>query len=719
MKKVILLLFAAVAAASGYASHFTGGELRYEFNGSNYTIKLALYGKCASTSAPLPTSAMVSISSVAGSSSIPLTLNLVNFDTVDVGCPTMPNSCYVPSNPIPGYVIGNYSASVTLPSQQTDWLIQFSSSARAALNNISSVSASFYLEATLNNSTAINSSPWVPNKPNYFAIVNQPLHIPMQILDPEGDSTAYELVPAMTAAGTNVTYSTGMSALAPFGTGGICSFGANNVLTVKGTSLGMYAVNIKVKDYRNGVLVGTYMREITIAVMSGTGNITLPMPTPTSVFTVFTCPGQTNGVTVNFMDSTATDSVFVAIWTPTITGWTFSPAATFGLASGSATINWTTPASLNPATLPFFFIHIRARDKNCPRGVSDFSILVRTRQCLADSVWPGDANGDFTVNIYDPLAIAIANGKTGATRTGATTSWIAQACTNWGTTLITNNTDIKHADCNGDGTVNSTDLGAVTSNWGSWHLKGGSQHKTTGAPDIYLDLNAVTLEPGKTVNIPIKLGSSASSMTDFYGLATLISISGMMPDVKPVINTSSSWLGNSGNTLNFSHSATNDAIYWAYARTDQQNASGQGNIGFITVKVPATMKAGDKVDFSVSMSKLIDKDGREKTAFNETTTTGVVQNASGVGNVAGVLNYMTVVPNPSASNAELRFGMDKQANVNIEVTDLLGKTVWQYTAVYSNGSQVLSLPSELPAGLYMVQMQTEQSAPQLIKWIKQ
>ena len=61
---------------------------------------------------------------------------------------------------------------------------------------------------------------------------------------------------------------------------------------------------------------------------------------------------------------------------------------------------------------------------------------------MTDSVWAGDANADFTADMYDPLAISVAYGTSGTVRPGATTTWQAEYCPDWGNefnnTLTTN-----------------------------------------------------------------------------------------------------------------------------------------------------------------------------------------------------------------------------------------------------------------------------------------
>lgn len=76
--------------------------------------------------------------------------------------------------------------------------------------------------------------------------------------------------------------------------------------------------------------------------------------------------------------------------------------------------------------------------------------------CTDDCVWPGDANHDGIVNYRDIIPIGLMLGKTGPART-ENNSWGPKHAENWGQ-QFDNQFDIKHADCNGDGIVDTSDL---------------------------------------------------------------------------------------------------------------------------------------------------------------------------------------------------------------------------------------------------------------------
>ena len=132
------------------------------------------------------------------------------------------------------------------------------------------------------------------------------------------------------------------------------------------------------------------------------------------------------------------------------------------------------------------------------------------------SVWLGDANDDNIANNLDLLPIGLHHSATGTTRANASINWNCQPSQDWGTGINGNpNVDIKHVDCDGNGTINDADTNAIILNWSQTHLKSGGQTSSNGVV-IYVD--TATTNPGDTVSLPIILGSSLQPGTG-YGIA--------------------------------------------------------------------------------------------------------------------------------------------------------------------------------------------------------
>lgn len=721
MKRFFLIVIALFSLQQSYASHFSGGEIRYEFNGTDYDIYLTVYNLC-NGGANLPTYAQVVAQSVSQSQSLNITMTLVSMDTIEINCPNTTNRCYNPSTgSTPGYIQAHFKGNVSLPAQANDWYISYNNCCRVGSIINGSANGGFYIDTWLDNTAAINSNPKMTTAPTYYLSQNDTLALPLQTIDPEGDSIAYRITAPLSEYNVSIPYGGAPFSLThPLGNNDWVHIDAStHTLYLKSATQGVFDIAFYVDEYRNGVKIGSYIRDIAIAVLPSSNTISPPIQSSVNPQYIYTCPGQTvNTVVLNYNDPSIVDSVFLDVEFPQLSGWNFSAVTTNGIPSASTTISWTTPSTLNPATLPFFYIKVKARDNACPGSTAEYSLLVRTRQCLADSVWPGDANGDFTVNIYDPLAIAIASGQTGPTRPGANFAWTAQPCTNWSSVFVTNNTNMKHADCNGDGTVNNSDLAAVAANYNKSHPKGG-RSKPTGNYDLYLDMTGILLSPGKKVSAPIVLGNTVQNLTDVYGIGGRILMDGLQLSSNPTVDNTTGWLINSGNAVNFIQDINPSAFDWVLARTDQQNVSGNGEIGKLEFTVPLSATLGTDVKFSFEDIVLINKDGLPNYDIKPLETQSEILHPEGINDINSSLLSASIVPNPTHTTSNLVIVLGQPADLNVVISDLTGKIIWSISDSYNRGSQMITIPADIGSGIYIVNISAQGQDATVLKWIKQ
>ncbi len=720
MKKFTLALLCLLFSVRLFASHVSNADIRYEYTGVGdlYRVYLTAVKVCEPNAASLGLTADVEFNSACGSFN--RLLPAVSIDTFGHFCPGSMGSCNMPGSVFPQFIRHIYVDTVTLTAC-SDWKISWQLCCRTTgvVNLLTPGSDNIYVEAFLNNSTAVNSSPIVANPPHALVATGFLTSTPIQAVDPEHDSIVYELYQPGNTATSAATYAPGYSFALPLGTGSSVTVNVPaQTLDITAMFSGKFTLALRIKDYRNGQLVGYSSRDFMVLSMNGTAAPTTPMLATGSNTHIVTCPGQSHSLTYTFNDSPS-DSVNLTVTTPTIPGFTFSQSVTPGVGSATATVSWTTPASYDPATMPYFYILFDAHDNACPASNSGlYNVAILGTQCSTDSVWAGDANGDYTVNVYDPLAVAVAYGTTGSTRPGATTTWQAEYCPNWTDTFM-NSVNMKHADCNGDGVVDASDLGAVNSNWGSVHLKGTPRGKTTAVPDLWLDVSNISFHPGATVNIPVKLGSATYPMNDFYGVATDMSITGVTLPSPASISHSTSWVGSSTNTLAFAKADATGNLSWAYARTDHQNVNGQGTIGMLQLTIPANATVGSQLNFSFANTRIIDKDMNELTGFNVIDTMVLITPLS-VGSVERNITLAQVVPNPSRGSATLQVQTRVASQLSVRVQDVSGKTVSLMQYSVSQGANELSLPAaELSSGFYLIQLVDAEGNQQSLKWIKE
>lgn len=596
----------------------------------------------------------------------------------------------------------------------------------ASISNISNPgSAGTFFEAFLNNLAAPNSSFRVSSPPPFM--VSTTSSFPLNGVEADGDSVVYEMFTPRSPAGPAgssmpVTYSNGYSASQPLGWGSSvvinqATQSLNTIIPVTGLN----SLAMRVRDYRGGVLVGYTEFDWTIGAVGGT---VVTIPRPVSVLATNTCPGQSHTLSVVFQDSTSTDTVTTSVVSNSLNIPVTMSGGT-GVGSATAVLNWTTPATLDPAVTKYYTIRLKVRDQHCPRpGIAWYDVLVRTAPCVADTVWPGDADGDNIVNLYDPLAIAVAHGKTGPSRPGANLAWTAQPGPAWGTSFL-NGVNHKHADCDGNGTVDDTDLAAVSLNYGQTHPRPGGEEapaKTAGLPDLYFDLTGVAGHAGSMVSVPIKLGTTGSTMSNLYGLSTRIQIAGMTPSTAPTIAYPANWLGTVSNTLRFAKPVMNNtSVDWSYARTTGTATSGDGTLAQLEVAIPATTPVGTQMILRFFQPRLISADGMEITAYNVVYDTLTIQAPTGITNASSAVQNASVVPNPSDQHALLQVHTSKAQTIHLSITDAVGRVTWTRSIFINGGSASVSLSEvEVPAGIYFVRVQpADGSAGKVVKWVRE
>ena len=354
-------------------------------------------------------------------------------------------------------------------------------------------------------------------------------------------------------------------------------------------------------------------------------------------------------------------------------------------------------------------------------GCSGTTTLSSTHTVMVsncDTVWPGDANSDFVASNQDVLTIGLLYGDTGPARTGATTNWVGQLCNNWNTVL--NGVNAKHADCDGDGMVDSADTWVVNLNYGQTHLKGGDdqQAKNTAFPALYFDMTGIVFAAGQQVTIPIKLGTTTTNMQNIYGLALEVKLSGITPASPMVVTANTSWIGNLGNAINFTKAVSNNQTDWTFVRKNHTNVTGDGTIGAVTFTVPAGTEY-QTVSLEFDNVTVVNKDADVLTDYNVIDAGGLVFPLS-VKTAGQIVNSATIVPNPSDAHAMLQLSLTEATDIVVTVTDITGRNIKSIKMAAVAGTQGINLPAaEVAAGMYNVQVRTEKGElVQNLKWIK-
>ena len=301
-----------------------------------------------------------------------------------------------------------------------------------------------------------------------------------------------------------------------------------------------------------------------------------------------------------------------------------------------------------------------------------------TKNIFLDSacVWPGDANNNKVVEITDFLNIGIAYNDSGAKRSYPNNIWQGQYCDNWGKTFV-NGADYKHADCNGDGVIDSIDLIAISANFGNFHLKSTLlQQSGQNDPPFYISFAKNLYQPGDTVAGSIMVGSSTAQITNEYGFVSQLAFDASLVDTSTFkVSFSNSWIGTPGkNLISFTKTDfANGLLSVGVSRTDHSNASGYGAIGTITFVVPGTLKTNKSIKFEPSFTKLIDVKETNIPVYNISDSAQVVVTTTSVNAPVHIDNSISFYPNPA--HDVLNINAYSQIMQSLVITDETGREV--------------------------------------------
>jgi gliding motility-associated-like protein len=388
-----LILIISIAATLGilpqkaFATHMAGADISYTcLGGNSYRIDLTFYRDCAGS--PALSEVYLDFTSASCGQSFQQTLVVEDSTEIAYPCPSQTTKCTDPNSPNPGIKQYIYSQIVNLPAQCNDWIIGWEYCCRncditTMVQQIPCVEGSnpgLYIETTLDNlNISCNSSPVFSNIPIAFVCVGQPFTYNHGVIDPNGDSLVYSLVDPLTSDTFHspIPYLPGFSATNPITSStGVTIDPVTGDISFTPTQQEVGVLSVLVQEYRNGVLIGSVLRDMEIYIRPCTNNI----PTATGINgsnsrDTTVCPGTSFCFNV-YSDDTDSNQVVTMTWNQGIAGATFS-ATGFPFPTGE--FCWTAP-SVNVSTLPYTFT-VTVTDNACPSNgyqTYSFNVYVNT-----------------------------------------------------------------------------------------------------------------------------------------------------------------------------------------------------------------------------------------------------------------------------------------------------------------------------------------------------
>jgi gliding motility-associated-like protein len=369
---VVITILLGLSPNIAKASHIAGGEITYNCLGGNqYEINLNLFVDCLGFDPGA--SQFISFTSTCGGTAS-LTVNGTNPGGTEISqlCPAqIPNST-CNGGTLPGMWIFSYTGIVTLTPPCDTWTASWSTCCRnLAITNLSSASSNYYIEATMNTATApCNSSPAFTAQPIPYVCVGQTVNYSYGVVETDGDSLYYSLIPAMDNATTNSTYNAGYSGTSPIP--GITIDPVTGLVTFTPSAVGNFVVVILVEEYdANGNLIGTVMRDIQFVVQNCTNIV--PDPTggqianfggsavQTGPYAIEMCAGNSFTFDATYTDTNPTDVLtYITNLSVALPGATITSSGTNPL---TISVSWTAPGTMAGTNVSF---SITVQDGACP-----------------------------------------------------------------------------------------------------------------------------------------------------------------------------------------------------------------------------------------------------------------------------------------------------------------------------------------------------------------
>ena len=340
------------------------------------------------------------------------------------------------------------------------------------------------------------------------------------------------------------------------------------------------------------------------------------------------------------------------------------------------------------------------------------TIALETTTCYSSCVWPGDANDDGIADNNDLLSIGLTYNFTGPARPLGSNSWSCQLAPDWSGSFLSG-TNHKHADCNGDSTVNDDDTLAIHLNYGQTHNKtSGPLSSSTQHPPLVVIIPQDTAFIGDTIHAPVLLGDSTLPIDSIYGLAfTLLYDQGLVDTNSAWISFDTSWIGDTSNTLHLYHDFwALGSIDGAITRINHTNISGYSQIATLHIILIDNIEGKRAstsnvlhIDFGAYSGVV--KVG-EHVQLNPVGDSVVVLDPS-LSQAANTLSFDLISLSPNPTQGQLHLRCSTNQIKEIEIAGLSGRSLRKF---YPMKKEVDLEIGDLPAGMYLVHIRTRRGS---------
>ena len=335
------------------ASHAQGADLTYQFvsydpvtGQMRYVVTATFYRDCSGIAAPVPMPLTITNTACGGTYTASVSLPLINGLPCPYGGVSGANGCEVSqlcpldlaqstcnggSGAYPGVQKYVYRDTITLPGTAvannfcSQWFLSIDISARNPSTNLAT-SGDLYIEAQINNSINPNTgTPYTNSSASFgydpvpFVCVNNAVDYNNGASDVNGDSLVFQLITPLQAHNSPLTFAAGYTVNVPVKVvGSLFNFNSSSgQIDFTPLQSEVDVLALKVSEYRNGVLVGSTIRDVQVKILQCTVPVATQYPISNlnnanllDSITVQLCPGTPASWDIKMTDANG-DSIVV------------------------------------------------------------------------------------------------------------------------------------------------------------------------------------------------------------------------------------------------------------------------------------------------------------------------------------------------------------------------------------------------------------------------
>ncbi|MBL7816271.1 MAG: T9SS type A sorting domain-containing protein [Saprospiraceae bacterium] len=327
--------------------------------------------------------------------------------------------------------------------------------------------------------------------------------------------------------------------------------------------------------------------------------------------------------------------------------------------------------------------------------------------CSTDCVFPGDANRDGIVDMWDLLTVGNAIGQYGPNRADRDGSWIPTYAENWQQTLQ-NGINAKNADLNGDGVISHLDTLMISANYGK--INSVVAEKTPETTKIRLHVLTTTnsAAQGDMIEITVLVGTEDLPAVDARGLSFSVGYDADLIEENTISVDflQSNWLSRYDAYLAMSKLVNRGRIEAGIARSQNRGVSGHGEVSKIrgvVIDDVAGFQTGDKpmVRFRINDVYLMDNQGRRLMIEGKDIAIPIK-----IAKKDEPMKETDLLMFPNPSSDFMSFYLNGINNIeSLRIVDMMGKEVSRQNNI--KGKQATVYFDNFTPGMYIAEVMTE------------